>query len=363
MSGLEVEIRRKVHDGLHLNLAFTVQNECAVLFGPSGTGKSTTLRMIAGLLTPDAGRIILDGEPLFDSNRRENRPLRLRRVGMVFQDDRLFPHLDVASNILYGLNRWESAKARERLAEIAALCGVGSLLDRSPSNLSGGERQRVGLARALAPRPKLLLCDEPVSALDLENRQALTERLRAVQAAESIPMLYVTHSPAEAIAVGHRLLRLEGGSIVDSGLPIEVLTATPATYQNRLERVLNRFEGRVLDPEAGAGETRVQLTGGPELIVANVAPIPGTIVNVEILADEILLARDNVEGLSARNQLRAEVVKILGHGNDAEILLRTGNLTWIASLTRGAVAALRLQAGQTAWMIIKARSCLVRDPT
>ena len=361
--GLEVSVSRKVHPGLELNLGFTVGNECAVLFGPSGSGKSTTLRMIAGLLTPDSGRITLDDETLFDSRHRENRPLRLRRVGMVFQDDRLFPHLDVASNILYGLNQWESGKAKARLAEIAALCGVGSLLTRSPSNLSGGERQRVGLARALAPRPRLLLCDEPVSALDLENRHALMERLRAVQAAESIPMLYVTHSPAEAIAVGHRLLRLEGGSIVDSGLPIEVLTSTSPTYQNRLERVLNRFEGRVLDPATNAGETRVQLTGGPILIVADVASKPESVVTVEILADEILLARQNVEGLSARNRMQADVVKILNHGNDAEVLLRTGNLTWIASLTQGAVSALQLQAGQTAWMIIKARSCLVRNPS
>ena len=334
--------------------------ECVVLFGPSGAGKSTTLRMIAGLETPDSGRIVLDGEPLFDASRRLNRPLRRRRVGMVFQDDRLFPHLDVEANIMYGLNGWEASEAKARLAEIAAVCGVNSLLKRSPANLSGGERQRVGLARALAPRPKLLLCDEPVSALDLENRHILMERLRTVQLAEAIPILYVTHSPAEAIAVGDRLLRLEGGAIVADGPPIEVLTARPFSSRDRLDRVVNKFEGRVLDPKATDGETRLRLIGGPELVVSEFEASPESAVTVEILAEEILLARGNIEGISARNQIQAEVVKILNHGNDAEVLVRTGSLTWIASLTQGAVAALSLNVGETAWMIFKARSCLVR---
>ena len=145
---------------------------------------------------------------------------------MIFQDDWLFPHLNVAANIRFGLKGWRRDEAEARLAEVAALCGVEQLLDRQPETLSGGERQRVGLARALAPRPRLLLCDEPVSALDLANRHALLERLRAVQRAVAIPMLYVTHSPAEAIALGSRLFLLEEGRIVAEGPPLDVLATS-----------------------------------------------------------------------------------------------------------------------------------------
>ena len=144
---------------------------------------------------------------------------------MIFQDDCLFPHLNVAANIRFGLKGWRRDQASARVAEVAALCGVEHLLERHPETLSGGERQRVGLARALAPRPRLLLCDEPVSALDLANRHALLERIRVVQRAEGIPMLYVTHSPAEAIALGSRLFLLDAGRIVAEGPPLDVLSA------------------------------------------------------------------------------------------------------------------------------------------
>src|SRR5262249_49776802 len=163
--------------------------------------------------------------------------------------------------------------------------------DRRPSTLSGGERQRVGLARALAPRPRLLLCDEPVSALDLENRHALIERLRAVQQAERLPVLYVTHSPAEAIALGHRLFLLSGGRIVDQGTPLDVLAASRPGPPARLSGLRNVFPARVEGHTPDGGETRLQLRDGPLLIV----PIqrdhsPGSVLSVAVRTDDILLA-------------------------------------------------------------------------
>ena len=206
---LDVQLAHRVHPGLSLNIGLRLGREIGVVFGRSGAGKTTLLRLIAGLTTPHAGHVKFDGTTLFNTAQRINQPLRHRRISMIFQDDCLFPHLNIAANVRFGLKGWPPEQANARLAEVAALCGVEHLLERRPETLSGGERQRVGLARSLAPRPRLLLCDEPVSALDLANRHALLERLRAVQRAEGIPMLYVTHSPAEAIALGRRLFLLE----------------------------------------------------------------------------------------------------------------------------------------------------------
>ena len=206
---LEIHLTRRIHPALTLDVQLQLDNECGVVFGPSGAGKSTQLRLFAGLQTPDSGSVQLNGETLFDSTQRIRRPLRHRHIGMVFQDDLLFPHRDVASNIGFGLNRWSRSETDRRIQEVARLCGVEHLLKRRPTTLSGGERQRVGLARALAPRPRLLLCDEPVTALDLASRQTMLDRLREVQAVESIPILHVTHSPAEAIFVGTKLFLVE----------------------------------------------------------------------------------------------------------------------------------------------------------
>ena len=189
---------------------------------------------------------------------------------MIFQDDWLFPHLSVAANIRFGLKGWRRDEADARLAEVAALCGVERLLDRSPETLSGGERQRVGLARALAPRPRLLLCDEPVSALDLANRHAMFDRLRDVQRAEAIPMLYVTHSAGR----GHRagLAAVPAGARAESSPRGRRWTSSPRPRRIGdgsipFEGVRNVFPARVEDHAPEQDASRLRLDDGPELIV------------------------------------------------------------------------------------------------
>ena len=276
---------------------------------------------------------------------------------MVFQDDLLFPHLSVDANIRYGLRGWPRSEADARVAAIAALCGVETLLSRSPTTLSGGERQRVGLARALAPRPRLLLCDEPVSALDLASRNALIDRLKAVQAAEALPVLYVTHSPAEAIALGSILFLLDGGKIVASGPPLDVL----ARASGGLEGVRNEFRAKVVAHAQDDGETLLELEGGPVLVVPRQSYSTSARLTVSVLAEEILLARGPVLGLSARNLLEGVVDRVIEHGAEAEVLVRTGTLVWVVSVVAPAVAALGLHAGAEVRLIIKARSCSVRE--
>ena len=357
---LEVRVSRRVHAGLTLDVAIRLGPTRGVVFGPSGAGKTTLLRLIAGLETPDAGFVGLGGVTLFDSKRRVDVPLRSRRIGMVFQDDLLFPHLSAAANVRFGLSGWPRGDADVRTAEVAALCGVSGLLDRLPASLSGGERQRVGLARALAPRPRLLLCDEPVSALDLAGRHALIDRIRAAQAAEGVPLLYVTHSPAEAVSLGETLFLLDAGRVVAEGPPLDVLATAGQNGPRRLEGVRNTFAAVIERRDSDGGSTVLRLVDGPTLIVPAVDRADGTSVVVDVLAEEILLARGPVEGLSARNVIPAEVVRVLAHGSDAEVFVKTGGSTWVVSVVGAAVEALNLTAGTTVHMILKARSCHVR---
>jgi molybdate transport system ATP-binding protein len=358
---LDVRLIHRVHSALLLDVSLRLGREIGVVFGSSGAGKTTLLRLIAGLSTPQEGHVRLEGATLSNVARRINQPLRRRRIGMIFQDDCLFPHLDIAANIRFGLKHWGRAQADARLVEVAALCGVDRLLDRLPSTLSGGERQRVGLARALAPRPRLLLCDEPVSALDLPNRHALLERLRAAGKSESIPMLYVTHSPAEAIALGSQLFLLEKGRIAAQGPPLDVLGNAWRASVGSIgwEEIHNVFTASIAGHAPERGATHLSLDDGPGLIVPFVDRPCGTRLTVEIRAQDILLARESIEGLSARNQIRGTVQRVVHHGTQAEVVVGTGGLTWIISLVAPAVDQLALAPGSPVFLIVKARSCQV----
>jgi molybdate transport system ATP-binding protein len=343
----------KSHTGLTLEVSFRLNREIGILFGPSGAGKSTILRLIAGLIRPDHGSIRLDSAILFDSANQVQVRLRERRIGLIFQDDLLFPHLSVAQNVRFGLNRWARNEANARSAEVADLCGIGRLLDRDPSTLSGGERQRVGLARALAPRPRLLLCDEPVGALDFEARHALIDRIKRVQRAESIPVLYVTHSTDEAITLGDRLFLLNFGRIVAEGLPLDVLSSRESTESIRHRNI---FEAVV---ESNGAETALRIIDGPLLVVPRREAQPGDRLRVAIDADEVVLARGEVGALSARNLIVGTVERVVAHGSEAEVLVRTGGVVWVVGVVGSAVEGLGLIEGTEVRMIVKSRSCRV----
>ncbi|WP_169976877.1 molybdenum ABC transporter ATP-binding protein [Tautonia rosea] len=355
-------MRHRVHPGLVLDATVTVGREVVVLFGRSGAGKTTLLRLIAGLDQPDEGRVRLGGRLLLDRHTRVCEPLRRRRIGMIFQDDRLFPHLSVAGNLRFGLAGWPRRDAQGRLAEVAALCGVDALLDRRPSTLSGGERQRVALARALAPRPELLLCDEPFSALDLDARDALVDRLRRIQRREGVPVLYVTHSPAEASRLGDRLLLLDGGRIVAEGPPGDLLSRRFSLRDDgngttRADSQTNTLRGIVTGHEEHS--TRLLLDGGPDLIVPKVNHPIGAEVVVSVGADEIDLLLGPVAGLSARNLIPGEVERCVPLGALTEVIVTTGAVRWSVRITTEATDALALQPGLAVRMIVRARSVRV----
>ena len=206
---LQVDITKQLPD-FSLQMNFTIKQEILVLFGPSGCGKTTTLRSIAGLLRPDAGKIVNDGRVLFDSNNKTFLPPRDRHVGYMFQDFALFPHMNVRKNIWYGVKQ-RTPQANEMYERLMQLLKIKHIEERSIPQLSGGEKQRVALARALMAMPKILLLDEPLSALDLDTRLELQSELKELQQLWEIPFVLVTHDPEEARSMGTKVLYMAKG--------------------------------------------------------------------------------------------------------------------------------------------------------
>ena len=214
---LSVDITKNLPD-FSLSIRFSIERDILVLFGPSGCGKTTTLRSIAGLLQPDGGRIVNDGEVFFDAAGKIFIPPRQRRIGYMFQDFALFPHMSVYRNIWYGV-RDHDRESRHMYEKLTSLLKIGHLAERSPGQLSGGEKQRVALARALMAQPKILLLDEPLSSLDTETRREVRNELREMQRIWDIPFILVTHDPDEARFLGDQVLYMQKGRQVGLTTP------------------------------------------------------------------------------------------------------------------------------------------------
>ena len=214
---LSVDITKNLPD-FSLSIRFSIERDILVLFGPSGCGKTTTLRSIAGLLQPDGGRIVNDGEVFFDAAGKIFVPPRQRRIGYMFQDFALFPHMSVYRNIWYGV-RDHDRETRQMYEKLTSLLKIGHLAERSPGQLSGGEKQRVALARALMAQPKILLLDEPLSSLDTETRREVRNELREMQRIWDIPFILVTHDPDEARFLGDQVLYMQKGRQVGLTTP------------------------------------------------------------------------------------------------------------------------------------------------
>jgi molybdate transport system ATP-binding protein len=220
---LSVRLRKRLSDSFTLTVDFAATPGVTIVFGESGSGKTTLLRSIAGFARPDHGRVAIGERLLYDGASGIHVDPSLRRVGFVFQDLALFPHLSAAQNIEYGLSTLDRAERRRRTATIAESFDIADVLGRRPKQISGGERQRVGLARTLVTNPDVLLLDEPLSALDRKTQSRIMADLQRWNAEHQIPILYVTHSTREAFALGDRVLVLDDGAIVADGAPDHVI--------------------------------------------------------------------------------------------------------------------------------------------
>ena len=354
---LEVTLRHRYRrNGFALDLAFTLPgNGVSAIFGPSGCGKSTLLAFIAGLLTPDEGRILLDGEVLLDTAHRLSLAPERRRCAMVFQDARLFPHLSVESNLRYGLRRAPRGASGPALAEVVARLGIGHLLARQPRGLSGGERQRVALGRALLARPRLLLLDEPLAALDAPLRAEVLPFLAGLREF-GVPMLYVTHALDEVDALADRLILLREGHLIAAD------TVEALALRTDLPLASRRDAGAVLacciaahDPTRGL--SRLEFPGGALLLPLR-PEAPGAQVRVRIRARDVAIATHPIEGLSTQNILPATILGIdpAPQPHEVFVQLAIGPSRLLARLTHDSVDRLGLSPGRAVFAVLKAVS-------
>jgi molybdate transport system ATP-binding protein len=355
------EHRRDAVSPFVLDVSLTIAPGITILFGPSGAGKSTLLDCLAGLVPPDAGRIAIGEEALFDSASGANLPPQKRRIAYVFQSLALFPHMSVEENVSYGLAYLQGQERRARVGEILAAFRVENLRTRKPGEISGGEKQRVALARSLVTLPRLLLLDEPLTGLDAPLKAAVVEDLRAWNAAQRIPILYVTHTREEVDALGERVIAMDHGRVVSAGTPQEVLDAPRRKRLAQAAGFENLLGGTVMDVREADGVMRVRLeASASEIEVPLGYASAGDRVRVAIRAGDILLATEMPKGLSARNILAGRIVSLDQRGNMVVARVACG-VVFTVHVTPGAARALELAPERQVWLVLKTHSCHLVD--
>lgn len=343
-----------------LDVEFSAAPGFTILFGPSGSGKTTLLDCVAGLTTPDSGRIAVGERVLFDLSSRIDVPVAGRGVGYVLQDLALFPHLTVEQNAEYGLAHRPHSERKQRASAMLREFRIDHLRQQRPARISGGEGQRVALARTLVTDPAVLLLDEPLAALDAATKTKILDDLRRWNQAHGIPILYVTHSREEVMALGERVLVMEQGCIIAQGTPHEVMRAPVQETVAQLAGFENIFDATVYLIHEDRGTITCRLPGPDGKFVLLETPLiraeAGSRLRVGIRAGDILLAIAKPVGLSARNVIAGRVVSL--ERRDMIISARVDcGVEMDVYLTLAAREALDLAAGKEVWLVIKTHSC------
>jgi|SRR6266567_1596908 len=342
-----------------LEVDFQTASGFTILFGPSGAGKTTLLDCVAGLANPDSGRIAIGNRILYDAAQRIDLPVAKRRVGYVFQNLALFPHLTVEQNVEYGLAHLPQAERAAQASAILQAFRIPHLASRYPREISGGESQRTALARTLVTDPTVLLLDEPLAALDAATKSKIIDDLRSWNQARRIPILYVTHSREEVFALGEYVIVLDAGCIVAQGTPHEVIAAPQQETVAQLVGFENIFDAVVeaIRPERGTMTCRIAGEGGPVLLETPlVRGGVGSALRVGIRAGDILLATAPPVGLSARNVIPGRITSL--EQRDVIIGARVKcRVDMDVHLTLAARDSLQLAPGREVWLVIKTHSC------
>ena len=330
------------------------------VFGPSGSGKTTLLNCVAGLARPDRGEIEVLGRTVYSSSRRVNVPPERRGIGYVFQDSALFPHMSVRENIRYGHRLTPEAGRVVSLERVVDLLRLEPLMDRGVSDLSGGEGQRVALARALAASPRLLLLDEPISSLDLAFRGLILRYLKQVRDELSIPMVYVSHSISEVMALADDVLALRDGGQIAQGRPSTVLADPGLSRTADYAALENLIDADVVGRRADGWQAELD-AGGSRLLAPMVEAEPGERITVSIRASDILVALDVPARISAQNVLPGVVDEIHPQGPRVVLFVDAG-ARMMAEITPDALGSLGLSVGDRVYLIIKSTSIVALEP-
>ncbi len=349
---VEVDIRHRL-GAFTLDAQFTTQGRLTALFGHSGAGKTSLVNIIAGLLRPDRGRVAIDGRVLVDTASGAFVPRHRRRIGYVFQEPRLFPHLSVRQNLLYGNWFTPGRERRESFDRVVELLGIGALLGRRPGLLSGGEKQRVAIGRALLASPRLLLMDEPLAALDDARKAEILPYIERLRDASQVPIVYVSHSVAEVTRLASTIVLLADGRVAASGPVPQVMARMD------LLPLTGRCEaGAVIEMRVAAHDERYQLTtvrsAAGELRLPRIDLAIGAAVRVRILARDVVLGLDPPKGLSALNVLAGRIAEIgAPDGPIADVRVELNGAMLLAQVTRLTLDRLDLTPGRPVFAIIK----------
>jgi molybdate transport system ATP-binding protein len=333
-----------------LDARFTAPPGVTALFGRSGAGKSTLVNIVAGLIRPQRGKVIVDGQALVDTERGVFVSRHRRRVGYVFQDSRLFPHLSVRQNLLYG--RWFATGgggASGDFASVVELLGIGAFLDRRPDSLSGGEKQRVAIGRALLAKPRLVLMDEPLASLDEARRAEIMPYIERLRDEAGVPILYVSHSIAEVARLATTVVVLAGGTVVAVGPVADTLPLADADDG-----------GSVLDAVVARHDETYQLSSlssrAGELQVPRLSQPVGATVRAYIRSRDVMLALHAPQDISALNVLSGTIAAVTPRGAQADVSLDCNGATLLARVTAKSVERLALTVGRPVHAVIKSVS-------
>ena len=347
---LDVNVDHK-RGSFHLQARFTAAPGLTALFGRSGSGKTSLVNIVGGLIRPDRGRVSVDGQTLVDTESGVFVKPHRRRIGYVFQDSRLFPHLSVRRNLLYG--SWfarGNGGATADLGAVVGLLGIGHLLERNPESLSGGEKQRVAIGRALLARPRLVLMDEPLASLDEERRAEILPYIERLRDEAGVPILYVSHSVAEVARLATTVVIMTEGKVTAVGPVLDILPLADANDS-----------GAVLDAKVSRHDEAFQLSvlqsAAGELQVPRLDAPVGAPVRAYIRARDVMLSLQPPSEISALNVLAGKIASISPTGNaQADVRLDCNGAVLLARLTAKSVDRLALAPGRTVYAVVKSVS-------
>jgi molybdate transport system ATP-binding protein len=372
---VEVDIEKKFYGRKHgkkaekpsfsMHCSFDASSDFIVLFGCSGSGKTTAIRCIAGLEKPDAGSIRINDIIYFDSKKKINLPPQKRKIGYMFQENALFPHMNVRQNIEFGLKGLNPMEKKERVNEMLDLVGIEELEFAYPDELSGGQKQKVALARALAPDPEVLLLDEPFSSLDTVVRLKLRKELRTIQKRLGIPVIFITHDPVEAFTMADRMVVFDDGRVQQKGSPEDVFYHPKSRYVAELVGFSNLFDDAVVEGHGQRAECTFLWSLGTEITAPYIERIAGDRVSWGIRPENIeLVDRRNIHTIrkeDRKNLFNGIIMNVVNKGTSRimSLILKESEDVLKVEVANYAFDSLKLETGDECMVRLRASDMIV----